>query len=255
MVNVLAGTGRLAIAFLAAVGQLGFFTSNLAGWLVRPPFWSEIIVQAVRIGVYSAPIVAAINFFVGANVALVGHAIFSQFGGQGMIGIYVGLSCIIGMAPIIVGAMLGAKPGTEIAATIASMRVKEQIDALEVMAVNPYWYLVVPRFLAFLIVTPGLIVVADFASVAGGYVAAVYQLGTNPGTFMADVLRFLSMGDLVKGLIRGEIFAAIICVIACYYGYYSRPGPAGVSRAINLGVVFGSVSIIVINYFLTELMY
>jgi phospholipid/cholesterol/gamma-HCH transport system permease protein len=252
----LGGLGRAGLALLVLLGQIGFFSVEIFHWLfARRPAAAEVVHQAVRVGLNTVGILSCVLFFIGANVALVGHAIFKQFGGQDLIGIYVGLSCVIGLAPLIVGAMLGAKPGTEIAATIASMRVKEQIDALEVMAVNPYWYLMVPRLLAYLIVTPALLAFAIVASVGGGYVAAVFQLGVNPGVFLADVTRFLSVADLWKGLVRAEIFAVMICLLSCYYGYHSQPGPAGVSRAINLAVVIGSTSIIVANYFLTELMY
>ena len=256
VVNALGGLGRSAFALLALLGQMGLFVAETGHWIVaRRPLAREVITQAVRIGVNTVGILCCVLFFIGANVALVGYAIFKQFGAQEMIGIYVGLSSVIGLAPLIVGAMLGAKPGTEIAATIASMRVKEQIDALEVMAVNPYWYLIVPRLLAFLIVTPALVAFAIVACTAGGYVAAVYQLGVNPGIFMADVVRFLTIADLWKGLIRAEVFALIACGLSCFYGFYSQPGPAGVSRAINLAVVMVSTAIVVVNYFLTELMY
>ncbi|MEB3196079.1 MAG: ABC transporter permease [Candidatus Sericytochromatia bacterium] len=254
--DLMGAIGRLAIALVQWLGQLGFFAAEVLQWLLtRRPLLSEVVTQAVRVGIHTVGILMCVLFFIGANVALVGHAIFRQFGGQDLVGIYVGLSCVIGLAPLIVGAMLAAKPGTEIAATIASMRVKEQIDALEVMAVNPYWYLMVPRFLAYVLVTPALFAFAVVASVGGGYVAAVFQLGLNPGVFMSDVLRFLSMADLWKGLLRAEVFAVLICLLSCFYGYNSRPGPAGVSRAINLAVVVGSTTIIVVNYFLTELMY
>lgn len=254
--ETLGGIGRQAMTLLALLGRMGQFCAETSHWLlVRRPSFTETLNQAVRIGVHTVGILCCVLFFIGANVALVGYAIFKQFGAQEMIGIYVGLSSVIGLAPLIVGAMLGAKPGTEIAATIASMRVKEQIDALEVMAVNPYWYLIVPRLLAFLIVTPALVAFAIFACTAGGYVAAVYQLGVNPGIFMSDVVRFLTISDLWKGLIRAEIFAVIACGLSCFYGYYSAPGPAGVSRAINLAVVMVSTAIVVVNYFLTELMY
>lgn len=254
--NALGGVGRSALTLLALLGRMGVFVGEIGHWLVaRRPLAAEVLTQSVRIGVHTVGILCCVLFFIGANVALVGSAIFSKFGAQNMIGIYVGLSSVIGLAPLIVGAMLGAKPGTEIAATIASMRVKEQIDALEVMAVNPYWYLIVPRLLAFLIVTPALVAFAIAACTAGGYVAAVYQLGVNPGLFLADVVRFLTMADIWKGLIRAEIFAVIACGLSCFYGFYSAPGPAGVSRAINLAVVMVSTAIVVVNYFLTELMY
>jgi phospholipid/cholesterol/gamma-HCH transport system permease protein len=256
MIGVLESTGKLTLSLLATLGAMAKFGGRITGSLfTQAPFFSEIIAQAYRIGVQTVGILSVILFFIGANVALVGYTTFQQFGGQNMIGIYVGLSCVIGLAPLIVGAMLAAKPGTEIAAAIASMRVNQQIDALEVMAVNPYWYLMVPRFIAYLIVTPGLVLFACASSVLGGYVVCVYQLGVNPGLFMADALNYLSVMDLWKGILRGEIFAVVVCLLCCFYGFFSQPGPAGVSRAINWAVVVGSTAITVLNYFLTELMY
>lgn len=256
MVGVLQATGKFTLDTLTLVGRLATFGAKVfANAVTHKPFFSELITQCHRIGVQTAGILATILFFIGANVSLVGYATFQQFGGQNMIGIYVGLTCVIGLAPIIVGAMLGAKPGTEISAAIASMRVNQQIDALEVMAVDPMWYLMVPRFAAFLIVTPALVALAYAASIAGGYMAAVFQCGVNPGTFMSDVVRFMSVMDLFKGIIRAELFSVVACLLACFYGFNSAPGPAGVSRAINLAVVVGSTTIIVLNYFLTELMY
>lgn len=256
LVSVLAATGRFTLGVLGTIGRMGQFGGQTMSWMVsQRPLLEEVLEQSIKIGLNTVGIMCCILFFVGANVALVGESSFRQFGGQDLLGIYVGLSCVVGMAPLIVGAMLACKPGTEITATIASMRVKEQIDALEVMAVNPFWFLVVPRFLAYLIVTPALVVFAYAASVGGGYMAAVLQIGHNPGTFMADVVRFLTLGDLVNGIVRAEVFAVVICLMSCFYGYHSAPGPAGVSRAINLAVVVGCTTIIVINYFLTEIMY
>jgi phospholipid/cholesterol/gamma-HCH transport system permease protein len=241
---------------LQEAGNLGYFLLYIVKSLVyKRPYISEIIQQSQRIGLNTLPTLGAVSFFVGANVALTGFTIFKQFGGQNMVGVQVGVSCVIGMSPIIVGAMMGAKPGTEMTATIASMRVKEQIDALEVMAVDPFWYLIIPRLAAYLIVTPALVVYAYATSMLGGYLISVYQLGVNPGIVFNDLFRFLTMDDFFKGIFRAELFALVIGLYSCYYGFYSRPGPAGVSRAINLAIVVGSTIIMIINYFLTEMLY
>lgn len=248
--------GRWTLLFLEAIGSMSRFVGRAMGVLLQGRvFWAEVVQAMVRAGLHTAGIIALVLFFIGANVALSGDAIFRSFGGQDLIGIYVGLSCVIGLAPLIVGAMLASKPGTEIAATIASMRVKQQIDALEVMAVDPFWYLVVPRLVAFMLVAAPLTVMAYVVSVGGGYVAATAQLGANPATFMQDVVRFLHFSDLWKGIVRAEVFALVSVFIAAYFGYHSRPGPAGVSRAINLSVVLSCTTIVVVNYVLTELMY
>lgn len=259
MSGVALALGRLGGATLALLAWVGAFSRFVARTFAiigqGRIFWAEVVQASVRAGLHTAGIISLVLFFIGANVALSGDAIFRSFGGQDLIGIYVGLSCVIGLAPLIVGAMLASKPGTEIAATIASMRVKQQIDALEVMAVDPFWYLMAPRVVAFVLVTPPLVILSYAVSVGGGYVAAILQLGANPATFMTDVMRFLQPSDLWKGIVRAEVFAMVAVFVAAYFGHTSRPGPAGVSRAINLSVVISSTAIVILNYVLTELMY
>ncbi|MBC7543679.1 MAG: ABC transporter permease [Candidatus Sericytochromatia bacterium] len=250
------GVQRAVGGWLGEIGRIGFFFLKVMQWLfIRLPDGREVISQMIKIGVESVPVVVFVCIFVGSNVALVGYSIFKEFGGQGLLGIYVGVSCIREMGPIICGAMLAAKPGTDVAATIATMRVKQQIDALEVMAVNPYWYLMVPRFIAFMFVTPALIIFADFASVSAGYCVAVFQLGVNPGNFMADLAQYTTTQDIVNGMIKGMVFAVLTFTVSCYAGFHSKPGPKGVSEAINRSVVIIASSVVLLDYFLTEIMY
>jgi phospholipid/cholesterol/gamma-HCH transport system permease protein len=247
---------RAVLGLLAEIGRIGAFFVNVLVWLFRRlPDGREVLNQMMIIGVQTVPVLVFVCAFVGSNVALVGFSIFKQFGGQGLLGVYVGVSCFREMAPIIAGAMLAAKPGTDVAATIATMRVKEQIDALEVMAVNPYWFLMVPRFIAFMLVTPALIIFADFACVAAGYLVAVYQLGVNGGTFLNDMAQYTSTQDIVNGMIKGMVFALLTFIISCYSGFTSKPGPKGVSQAINRAVVIIASSVVLVDYFLTEIMY
>jgi phospholipid/cholesterol/gamma-HCH transport system permease protein len=247
---------RFILGLLAEIGRIGAFFINVLVWMFRRfPDGREVVRQMVNIGVQTVPVLVFVCIFVGSNVALVGFSIFKEFGGQGLLGVYVGVSCFREMAPIITGAMLAAKPGTDVAATIATMRVKEQIDALEVMAVNPYWYLMVPRFIAFMFVTPALIVFADFASVGAGYAVAVYQLGVNPGNFVNDLAQYTGTDDIVNGMLKGMVFALVTFVISCYSGFTSKPGPKGVSQAINRAVVIIASSVVLVDYFLTEIMY
>lgn len=214
-----------------------------------------VLEQMYLIGVKTLPVLAAVCIFVGSNVAIVGFNIFKQFGGQDLIGTYVGLSCIREMAPILVGAIMAAKPGTDISATIATMRVKEQIDALEVMAVDPFWFLLMPRVIAFMLVSPILVIFSDFFCVASAYLVSVYQLKVNSGKFITDMIAYLEVLDFFKGMAKGFISSVLVCIISCYYGYNSAAGPKGVSKAINISVVLESSLIVIVNYFLTEIMY
>lgn len=243
-------------SFLKELGRLGYFIGDIFRWfLTSLPDRSLLFAQMFKIGVETLPVLGAVCIFVGTNIALIGYQIFKEFGGQNMLGLYVGLSCLREMAPILVGAIMAAKPGTDITATIATMRIKEQIDALEVMAVNPFWFLIIPRFVAFIIMAPFLVIFADFLSVASGFMVAVFQLGVNPGKFISDLGAYLQFHDFFFSMIKGVIFAIIACILATYFGYHSGPGSKGVSAAINKAVVTISSLIVIVNYFLTEIMY
>ena len=253
---MLAGVSNSFINFLASLGKINLFTMKILYTLFSTRLPVKLVIeQMYLIGVKTLPVLAAVCIFVGTNVAIVGYNIFKQFGGQDLIGAYVGLSCVREMAPILVGAIMAAKPGTDISATIATMKVKEQIDALEVMAVDPFWFLILPRMVAFVLVAPILVVFADFLCVGSAYAISVFQLKVNAGKFIDDIITYVHVIDFFKGIVKGLISSALVCVISCYFGYNSAPGPKGVSKAINVSVVLESSLIVIVNYFLTELMY
>lgn len=241
---------------LVSLGELGFF----AGRMFRSLFsgWPEpqlVLLHMYKIGVETLPVLIAVCVFVGTNIALVGFHIFKSFGGQQFLGAYVGLSCVRELAPILTGAMMAAKPGTDISATIATMRVKEQIDALEVMSVDPYQFLIAPRLLAFIFAAPLLVIFGAFFSVAAGYGVAVFQLHQNSGQFLNDLRNYVTLSDIFNGMLKGSLFAIVSCILSCFFGFYSQPGPKGVSRAINLSVVTIASFIVIFNFFLTAAIY
>ncbi len=245
----------LALPFVE-VGRLTIFSARvLRGLFGTPPILGNLVEEAYRVGVQSLPIVCAVAVFIGSNIALQGYFAFKEFGGQNLVGIFVALACIREMAPIVAGSMVAAKAGTRMATAIATMRVKGQIDALDVMAVNPYWYLVVPRLIAALIALPLLVVLADFLTVASGYLVSVHQLGVNSGTFIQNVIEYTKMSDILFGMFKGVVFAILICLLSCYQGYYSQAGPEGVGRATNRAVVTVCIVCIIVNYLMSEMMY
>jgi phospholipid/cholesterol/gamma-HCH transport system permease protein len=205
--------------------------------------------------VESTFIVCTISFFIGSTIALQGYYAFSEFGGQNLVGIFVALACVREMGPIVAGSMVAAKAGTSIAAHIATMRVKNQIDALEVMAASPYRYLMVPRFIAALLSLPLLVLFADIVTVGAGYIVSVYQLGVNPGTYTDSVTNVIGITDIYFGMIKGLVFAVFISLLSCYQGFYSLPGPEGVGKATNRAVVSICIICIIVNYLLSEIMY
>lgn len=241
---------------LVSLGELGFFAGRMfrslfSGW----PDPQLVLLHMYKIGVETLPVLIAVCIFVGTNIALVGYHIFKSFGGQQFLGAYVGLSCVRELAPILTGAMMAAKPGTDISATIATMRVKEQIDALEVMSVDPFQFLIVPRLIGFIFAAPLLVLFGAFFSVAAGYLVAVFQLHQNSGQFLSDVRNYVLLSDIFNGMLKGSLFAVVGCTFSCFFGFYSQPGPKGVSRAINLSVVTIASFIVIFNFFLTAAIY
>jgi phospholipid/cholesterol/gamma-HCH transport system permease protein len=244
------------LRLLREIGRISYFAGDIFRWLfIAVPSGKLFLEEVYRIGIRSLPIVGAVAFFIGSNIAIQGYGLFKEFGGESMVGMFVGLATIREMAPIVAGAMVAAKSGSEIAASIATMRVKQQIDAMEVMAVNPFWYLMVPKFLAAIVVVPLLVLVADFFTLASGYVVSVYQLKVNSGVFMLNLARFVTPRDIMFSMIKGLVFGVVVCILSCYYGYHSKPGARGVGTATNRSIVSISALSIIINYFLSELMY
>jgi phospholipid/cholesterol/gamma-HCH transport system permease protein len=151
--------------------------------------------------------------------------------------------------------MVAAKAGTEMASQLSVMRIREQIDALEVMAVDPLAWLVAPRLLGIMLVLPALTIVSIFVMVGMGWVVAVFQLGLNGHTFLQLAADGVAPIDFVYGELKGLAFGLVICTVSCWYGLTCGDGPTGVGQATNRAVVTASVICVSLNYFLSELMY
>ena len=232
-----------------------FIAQIVAASVSHPPPLARAVEEAYRIGVRSLPILLIISTFVGTNLALQGYHAFLPIGGQQMVGMFVALAGVREMAPIMVAAMVASKAGTEMASQIAVMRIREQIDALEVMAINPYWYLVTPRFLGILLVLPALTIISVFDLLISAYAVSTLQLGLNGSTFVQLAAEHIALRDLGSCAIKAFVFGGIICVMSCYYGFHSKPGPAGVGQATNAAVVVSACLCAVLNYFLSEWLY
>jgi phospholipid/cholesterol/gamma-HCH transport system permease protein len=140
-------------------------------------------------------------------------------------------------------------------AELGTMRVTEQIDALEVLATDPVHYLVVPRVWATALMLPMLVVVSDVVGIVGGYLISVFYFGTNPVTYMDNTFRFMDSGDVTSGLIKAAVFGLIVAVVGCQKGYFTRGGAEGVGRSTTRAVVLASIAILVTDFFLTKILY
>ncbi|MEZ4323206.1 MAG: ABC transporter permease [Myxococcota bacterium] len=244
------------ITALARIGDFGSFVTSVGRASVRnPPPVSRAIEEAYQIGFRSLPILLIISAFVGTNLALQGYNAFAPLGGQSLVGMFIALAGVRELAPIMVASMVAAKAGTEMASQIAVMRIQEQIDALEVMAVDPYWFLVVPRFIGIVMVLPALTMISVFTLVAASYVVSVYQLGLNGPEFLQLVAATMRPVDLWYCVIKSIAFGSVICLVSCYYGFTTQPGPSGVGKATNAAVVVSAVICSLVNYLISELLF
>lgn len=241
---------------LDQLGAFGLFVAKAADSSLRhPPALGDVIHESWRIGWRALPILVTISFFVGTNLALQGYVAFQPMGGQALLGMFVALAGVRELAPIMVAAMVAAKAGTEMASQIAVMRTKQQIDALEVMAVDPYAWLVAPRFLGIVLVLPALTVVSIFTLIASAWMVTVHQLGENGVHFLSLVAETTSGLDLVVCAVKAALFGVTICLVSCFYGFTSQPGPKGVGAATNAAVVVSAVACAIANYLVSQAVY
>ncbi len=240
----------------AAIGRFVFFSLRFARVaLSTPPPIAASLHFAWEIGIRSLPILLIIGSFVGTNLSIQGYSAFKPLGAERMVGMFVALAGLRELAPIIAASMVAAKAGTEMASQVAVMRIQEQIDALEVMAVNPLAYLITPRLLGIMLVMPALNTLATFFMVGSGYVVAVWQLGLSGADFLEFASRGITPMDLVWCNVKALIYSVVICLVACFNGYTSGPGPEGVGRATNAAVVTAAVVCVILNTFISELIY
>jgi phospholipid/cholesterol/gamma-HCH transport system permease protein len=241
---------------LSATGRFGVFSFRFIKVVFRhrPPI-RRTLDEAYRIGVLSLPVLLTIAAFVGTNLTMQGYHAFKPMGGERMVGMFVGRAGVRELAPIIAAAMIAAKVGTEMASEIAVMRIREEIDALSVMGVNPHWYLVTPRFMATILVLPALTILSIYGMLIASYCVAVFQLGLNGQEFLEFLQRGANVTDLAYGAMKSLVFGTIICLVSCYCGFHSKPGPRGVGSATNSAVVISAVVCVMVNYIISELVY
>jgi len=222
----------------------------------RPPFRGGLIIQQMEfIGVGSLFIVVLTGTFAGAVFTLQTLHALAMFNMQNRVGAMVTLAVTRELAPVLASLMITGRAGSAMATELGTMRVTEQIDAMASMAVNPVHYLFVPRFIASLVMFPALAMVFNMVAVVGSYVVAVNMWGVDPGHFMTKIMWFVTANDVLSGLIKATVFGGFIALISCFKGYRAEGGARGVGTATTRAVVIGSVSIMIIDYFLTVLMF
>jgi len=254
--NFLAPIGRVFLEFLAANGRLALFVWASMSGLLRPPFYTKMLIkQLIELGYYSLPVVGMTALFTGAVLALQTYSGFSRFNAESSIAIVVVLSITRELGPVMAGLMVAGRIGASYAAEIGTMRVTEQIDALVTLSTDPHKYLVLPRLLAGLTMLPVLVFIGDIIGVFGGYLVSVHKLGFAPAPYLKSTAEYLETKDVVSGLIKASAFGFIVSLMGCYHGFHSKGGAQGVGAATTHAVVSASILILLSNYVLTALLF
>ncbi|MCP4807474.1 MAG: ABC transporter permease [Proteobacteria bacterium] len=241
---------------LSAIGRFAIFSGRVAARLVRGPWFLRGTFEHCWTVVLRCTLpVIAVVFPFGMVMSLQGLAIFELFGAHRMLASLISVAVLRELSPVLASVLVAAQGGSSFAAELGSMRIKEELDATEVMGVDGVAYHVVPRVLALTLACPILNLIGSVAGLAGGFLTAVVFKGEQAGIFMSELWAFTGPIDLWGGLLKTTIFGAVIGLVACYQGYNATGGAAGVGRAVNDTVVYSVLVFLTANYVLTSALF
>jgi phospholipid/cholesterol/gamma-HCH transport system permease protein len=239
-------------AALEDFGRMIIFAMEAAAWAFRPPFRLDLVIaQMALIGVGSAFIVGATGLSAGMVFALQMNYALKQFAAEGYVGGSVAFSLARELAPVFTALMVTGRAGSAIATELGTMRVTEQIDAMESMAVNPIQYLVVPRIIASILMFPVLTMIFNVIGYGGGFVMGVYVANIPIGPFVEHTREFMEPSDILHGLFKAVVFGLLVSIITTFRGYAATGGAKGVGEGTTRGVVMSSIAVLAADYVIT----
>lgn len=253
LAQLFAKLGAWILGIVRGLGEWCLFVGEACAWMPRRPFRFDLLLNQMEfVGVRSTPIILLTGVFVGMVFALQTGKAFAMFNAENLVGATIGLSLTREIGPVFTCIMIVARACSAMAAEIGTMRVTEQIDALESMGVNPIHYLAVPRIIAATLMAPLLTMLFNFVGIIGGYIVSIGLLHIEPGPFLHRLYYYVDPSDLNGGLLKSACFGFVVTAISCYRGYTTRGGAEGVGRATTSAVVMSCVTILVLDYFLTS---
>ena len=254
ILNQIPNIGKIVIIFSSELGKVLLFLINSFIWSIKPPFYfKQALKQILDIGFYSLPVVGLTTFFSGMVLALQTYSGFENFNSEDTIAKIVLTSILRELGPVLAGLMVAGWVGAKMAAEIATMRVSNQIYALETLATRPIQYLIVPRLVAAIICVPFLVLIGNIIGVFGGFVVATFKLEFSSSIYIVSTFEHLNFMDVLQGLVKALGFGIIITILSCYFGFNASGGAEGVGRATTIAVVSSSVLILTSTYFITSL--
>ena len=251
LVGLVEGVGNGVLGVFQTVGGLVTLGISVVAWTFRPPLrLQNVFTQFDFVGVGSIVLVALTGTFSGMVFATQSWSAFELFGAESLVGPTVALTVTRELAPVFSALMVTMRACSAMCTELGTMRVTEQVDALETMAVNPVQYLLVPRVLAGLCMVPLLTMIFDTAGLFGGFFVAVPLKGLSVGTFVLRTQTLLAPQDIWEGLAKGAVFGFTVTLIACYRGYNASGGAKGVGQATTRAMVDAAVAVFILDYFM-----
>lgn len=261
MISIAGHVGRWTLNQLASAAKVSVLMVETIAWMVVAPLRGKglrvksAVENFVEFGVRSLPIVGMICFLVGVIIALQSSYTLDKWGANRFIATLVAVSALREMAPLMTAVIITGRSGSAITAEIGTMKVGEEIDALEVMGLNPVKYLVVPKFLAMLLAVPCVTVIAMFIMIFGGFFASVLVVGVDPTIYIDQTVSSLVEKDLVNGLVKSVFFGIAICWVGVFRGLQVEGGAEGVGKKTTSSVVTSIFLIIIVDLVFTVLFY
>ena len=243
VINGCAATGRMSILFMETLKRL------------KDADMKEVFRQMALLGADSLPIVLMTILCTGMVFSVQTAKEFVRFGAADSVGGVVAIAMSRELVPVLTGVVVAGRIGAAIAAEIGTMKVTEQVDALRVMAANPVSFLVVPRFIAIVLMMPVLVVFANLIGNIGGWIVAHFYAGISTFTYENSIKVLAETYDMVGGMIKSSVFGAVIAIVGCYKGLNAPNGAEGVGLATTASVVLSIILIFITNYFLSILLY
>jgi phospholipid/cholesterol/gamma-HCH transport system permease protein len=244
--------GDFAVGRIYGIGQFGRFmwssavasSHSIGIKQTYPLIWAQMLI----IGVRSVPVIMITGAFVGMTLAVQAYDQLAGIGMEERLGVLINLSVVKELGPVLAAVMLAGRIGGALTAELGTMNVTEQIDAIRSMGMDPVRYLVAPRVLACLLLTPALIIYADLLGIVGGYVVSVIQLGINARAYWSFSAYGVELWDVVCGIIKGFFFGGAIALASCYKGFNCKEGAQGVGEACTEAFVASFISILVLDF-------
>lgn len=241
--------GKFVLNLMGTLGDFTVFQIKVLFLLFKPPFRiRELLEQIKFMGYGSLGVIFLTSFFTGLVEAVELYNGFHKFGIESFMGYTIFISVVKELGPVFTALMVISRGISAYAAELGSMRVTEQIDALEVMAVDSKQYLIVPRILATIISLPLLIIFFDLVANIGAYLISVYSLDINGYSYLDNLRQFAEVRQITQGIVKGAIFGYVISAVGTYIGYYTTGGAKGVGISTTKAVVYASILVFVTDY-------